>query len=274
MTIMNMKRLLNFFAGALSICILTSSASAQDNTSEEIEKYRELLADGNPAELWELTGEELWYREAGPKNKTLETCDLGKGPGVVEGAYVEMPRYFSDVDKVMDLEQRLIYCRMMIQGLSRERATERPFGSAGNSSDIEALVAYVTGQSRGMKIAVAVSHEKEKRMYEMGKRFFYFRAGSHDFGCVTCHSGENKRIRLQELPNFMNVEQARKSYGSWPAYRVSQGEVRSMQHRLYDCLRQQRFPEAIYGTDLVTAISLYLAKSANGGTYDAPAMKR
>ncbi len=168
MAIMNIKRLLIFFAGVLSMCTLNSSASAQDNTSEEIEKYRELLADGNPAELWELTGEELWYREAGPKNKTLETCDLGKGPGIVEGAYVEMPRYFSDVDKVMDLEQRLIYCRMMIQGLSREQATERPFGSAGNSSDIEALVAYVTGQSRGMKIAVAVSHEKEKRMYEMG----------------------------------------------------------------------------------------------------------
>jgi len=47
-----------------------------------------------------------------------------------------------------------------------------------------------------------------------------------------------------------------------------------MQHRLYDCLRQMRFPEAIYGTDLITAITMYLAKKAEGGTFDAPAMKR
>ena len=47
-----------------------------------------------------------------------------------------------------------------------------------------------------------------------------------------------------------------------------------MQHRLYDCFRQQRFPEAIYGDDLITALIMFLAKSADGGVYDAPEMKR
>jgi sulfur-oxidizing protein SoxA len=79
---------------------------------------------------------------------------------------------------------------------------------------------------------------------------------------------------LHELPNFDEERQAQRIYGTWPAYRVSQGEVRTMQHRLYDCLRQMRFPEAIYGTDLITAITMYLAKKAEGGTFDAPAMKR
>jgi len=41
-----------------------------------IERYRQLLQDGNPAELYEARGEELWKRERGPKNASLERCDL------------------------------------------------------------------------------------------------------------------------------------------------------------------------------------------------------
>ena len=257
-----------------SVLLITTLAYADSSTTDEIAKYRALLADGNPAELWEMRGEELWQTKAGPKAATLQQCDLGKGPGVVQGAYVELPRYFKDVGKVMDLEQRLIHCRMTLQGLTREEASHRPFGSAGNASDIEAMVAYITSQSRGLKISLPLSHPEEKKAYEIGKRFFYYRAGSHDFACATCHSSDNKRIRLQELPNMMQPEEARRAYGSWPAYRVSQGEVRSMQHRLSDCLRQQRFPEPLYGADLITALSVFLAKSAEGGTYNAPSLKR
>ncbi len=258
----------------LPALLLSALTALADNSQDEIARYRELLADGNPAELWEMRGEELWRTKAGPKAATLEQCDFGKGPGTLKGAYVELPRYFRDVGKVMDLEQRLMYCRMTLQGLTKDEASARPFGSAGNPSDIEALVAYITAQSRGLKISPAISHPEEKKTYEIGKRFFYYRAGSHDFACATCHSGDNKRIRLQELPNMNRPEDAQKAYGSWPAYRVSQGEVRSMQHRLADCLRQQRFPEPVYGADLLTAVTLFLAKSAEGGVYNAPALKR
>ncbi|MDA0237603.1 MAG: sulfur oxidation c-type cytochrome SoxA, partial [Proteobacteria bacterium] len=231
--------------------------------------------DSNPAELWVSSGEELWFSPSGPKAMTLETCDLGKGPGVTIGAYVELPRYFSDVKKVMDLEQRLIHCRMVIQGFSRADVTSYPFTKIGQeTSEVEMLVAFIASESKGMRINISLEHAAEKKMFDLGEQLFYFRAGSHDFGCITCHSGDNRRIRLQELPNFRNQEQARKSYGSWPAYRVSAGEVRTMQHRLYDCFWQQRFPEAIYGNDLITALIMFLAKSADGGIYDAPAMKR
>jgi sulfur-oxidizing protein SoxA len=37
-----------------------------------------MLAEGNPAELWEAAGEELWKKPAGPKNVSLEQCDLGR----------------------------------------------------------------------------------------------------------------------------------------------------------------------------------------------------
>jgi L-cysteine S-thiosulfotransferase len=257
-----------------SLTMVAAIAVADSSTTDEIAKYRELLAEGNPAELWEMRGEELWGAKAGPNNASLEQCDLGKGPGVIKGAYVELPRYFKDVGKVMDLEQRLMLCRITLQGLTREQAAHRPFGSAGNPSDIEAIVAYIAAQSRGMKIVAPLAHPEEKKSYEIGRRFFYYRAGSHDFACATCHSEDNKRIRLQELPNITRPAEAQRAFGSWPAYRVSQGEVRSMQHRLADCLRQQRFPEPVYGSDLITAVTLFLAKSADGGIFNAPALKR
>lgn len=52
------------------------AAPAQDDTRKEIERYRQLLAEGNPADLWEARGEELWKTRRGPKNASLERCDL------------------------------------------------------------------------------------------------------------------------------------------------------------------------------------------------------
>lgn len=268
---MSSKRLI--FSAALALGA-SMPALAQNSTAEGIAQYREMLADGNPAELWEMRGEELWMKKAGPKQASLEQCDLGKGPGVLKGAYVELPRYFADAGKVMDLEQRLIHCRMTLQGLTREQATKNPFGERGKESDIDAMVSYIASQSRGMKMAISTAHPMEKQAYETGKKLFFYRAGSHDFSCATCHSADDKRIRLQELPNILNNKQAGASYATWPAYRVSQGEVRTMQYRLYDCLRQQRFPVPDYGSDAITALTMFLAKSAEGGLFDAPALKR
>ena len=59
------------------------------------DEYRELLGDDNPAIFVIFDGEEIWYAPAGPKSASLEQCDLGLGPGVVEGAYAQLPRYFA-----------------------------------------------------------------------------------------------------------------------------------------------------------------------------------
>lgn len=260
----------------LSLASAAFIASAQQPRSavEEIERYRAALGDGNPAELWEARGESLWQEKRGLKKISLETCDLGLGPGVVKGAYTVLPKYFPDSGKVEDLESRLVTCMVTIQGFTPEQAKKDPFGGPGKKVPMDALVAYITSQSRGMKMNVAASHPKEQEAYELGKKIFFYRAGPHDFGCVTCHGVENQRIRLQDLPNLTKTADAQKAYTSWPAYRVSQGEVRSFQWRLNDCFRQQRFPELEFISPASIALTLYLAKSANGGVFDAPSIKR
>src|SRR5215813_9045015 len=133
-------------------------ASAQSSTTDEIAKYRAALQDGNPAELWEARGETLWKQARGPKNASLERCDLGLGAGVVKGAYAQLPKYFADADRVLDLETRLVWCMVTLQGVSEADAKRQPFG-AGNDrkSDIEALVAFVTAASRGVPMDVSLT---------------------------------------------------------------------------------------------------------------------
>lgn len=245
-----------------------------DATVREIEKYRQALGDGNPAELWEARGEGMWKTKRGPNNTSLEQCDIGLGPGKVKGAYAALPKYFADTDKVEDLESRLVTCMVMLQGYKYDDAKKGPFGSPERKSDIEALVAYVTAESRGLKMNVVVNHPKEKEAFEIGKTMFFHRGGPHDFGCVTCHGADNQRIRLQDLPNLTKKEPAQRAYTSWPAYRVSQGEVRSFQWRLFDCFRQQRFPALEFTSQGSVALTMYLAKNANGGVLSAPSIKR
>ena len=250
-------------------------AQPRDTTEAEIEKYRQMLQDGNPAELVALKGEGLWKKSQGPNKQSLEACDLGLGPGVVKGANAQLPRYFADANTVMDLESRLVHCMVTLQGLDRAKVTARPYSGAGQSAtDLESLVAYVVEESRGMKIAVPQSHRMEREAFARGEKIFYYRGGPYDFSCASCHAVDNQRIRLQGLPNLTKDEPAQKAFATWPAYRVSQGALRTMQWRIYDCFRQQRFPELKYlspaSVDRITSLGV----RANGGTMDNPAIKR
>jgi L-cysteine S-thiosulfotransferase len=260
---------------AASVVALAATAFGQTTTADEIAKYRAALQDGNPAELWEAHGEAMWKEPRGPAKVSLEKCDLGMGPGVVKGAYTQLPRYFADADRVMDLETRLVWCMVKLQGYTEADAKKNPFG-AGNDrkSDMEALVAYVTSESRGIKMNVPQSHPKEREAYALGEKMFFFRGGTHDFACSTCHGEDGKRIRLQDLPNLTTKAGAQKAYTTWPAYRVSQGELRSFQWRLNDCFRQQRFPELVFGSDASIDLTTFLAVNSNGAMFDAPAIKR
>lgn len=251
-----------------------ASASAEgDKTIEGIEAYREALKDGNPAELFEAQGEELWKKPAGPKNVSLETCDLGMGPGVVKGAYAHLPRYFKDTDRVQDAESRVLTCMEKIQGIDVGPYVKANWNTP-QKDDLNALATYISGQSKGDKVAVSTAHPKEKAMVELGQRMFFYEGGPHDFACATCHGQSGVRIRLQELPEIPSAKGAGQAWTTWPAYRVSSGQMWGMQWRLADCFRQQRFPEPIYGSDVTIALSMYMAATANGATMDTPGIKR
>jgi L-cysteine S-thiosulfotransferase len=249
-------------------------AAERDATTEDFEKFREVLEADNPAELFEVKGEELWKTPRGPKNVSLAACDLGLGPGVVRGAYVQLPRYFADTGKVMDAERRIVHCMVTLQGFDAATLAQQPFSTETRTPDPVALTTFVAGQSRGMKIAPPQTQPQERAAYALGREIFFYRAGSYDFSCASCHGEDDKRIRTQQLPNFTRPEQAIRSYQGWPGYRMTGGVMHTLQWRLNDCFRQQRFPEPEYLSDSLTALLTYLAVNANGQVYKGPGIKR
>ena len=92
--------------------------------------------------------------------------------------------------------------------------------------------------------------------------------------CASCHGENDKRIRLQDLPNLTKNPGDGVGVAAWPAYRVSNGQMWGMQQRLNDCYRQQRFPYPGFGSDATIALGVYLGVNSQGSASVAPAIKR
>ena len=269
-----------FVALGLALAGQLLTVVAQDDAAVEraLEQYRKMMKDdpwSNPANLDADRGEALWKTKAGPKGASLEQCDLGKGPGKVEGAFAELPRYFADSDRVMDAETRVLWCRKTLQGIDDTAYLKNPHPAGGQPvKDIGAIATWIAAKSNGMKFAAKMEQPKEKEAVALGEALFNRRMGPFDFACATCHADKGKRIRLQGLPYLSQPDEARKVIGEWPAYRVSSTHVMTMQHRVLDCFWQMRMHRVELGSEVSNALIAYMVKTAEGGEISAPGMKR
>ena len=231
-----------------------------------------MMMPDNPAYIVAEDGEKLFKQARGPKNASLEQCDFGKGPGVLKGAYVELPRHFSDTGKVMDLESRLVHCMKTIQGFTNDDPQIKQ--RHGSNTDIMKLMTYVAVQSNGMPWNPSLSHPMEKAVRDAGEVLFYRRSGTMDFSCATCHTGEpGLRIRASVLPTVKSKEEWTKAV-SWPAHRTVQDHVRSSQHRILECLWQMRYPNIKPDSDVNIALISYWTDAARGQPALLPDLKR
>ncbi len=230
-----------------------------------------MMMPENPAYISAEEGEKLYKQARGPKNASLEKCDFGKGPGVLKGAYVELPRYFADTGKVMDFESRLVHCMKTLQGFTDNDAAIKQ--RHGANADITKLANYIAMESNGMAWNPPMAHPLEKAMRDAGEVMFYRRAGTMDFNCATCHTQTGARIRASVLPN-VGVPQEWTKAISWPAYRVGHEATRSSQHRLLECLWQMRYPNIKNGSDASIALISFWTDAARGQPAILPDMKR
>ena len=260
------------FAGLL---MMLGSGLLPAQSDDTFSEYRDMLGDDNPAIFVIEEGADFWLQANGPRQVSLEACDLGLGPGVVAGAYARLPRYFADTGTVMDLEARLLHCMTELQGRSRPQLLSSSYsGSGGQGTEMEALVTYIAEQSQGVALAVSQKYPQELQAYHLGEEIFFRRAGPYDFSCATCHRQDGKRIRLQELPNITAPAGAGFAYSGWPAYRISQGLVRTMGWRMQNCVRQQRLPQLQPGSPASVALQVYMGVNAGGVAMAAPGLKR
>jgi len=244
---------------------LPASVGAQG----ELEQYHAMLSDpfANPGWFAVDRGEELW-------NAGLQDCDLGLGPGVVEGAYAQLPRYFEDVDRVMDADTRIAWCREQYQDIPFADSAKQAFSEKREYSEMQDLTVYVASLSEEMPIAIPTAHAKEQEAIAIGEELFYRRSSMLDYSCATCHSVSGARIRLQELSAMNDPAEAGPVMASWPTYRVSHETVRTMQHRMWDCHWQMRLPDIEFGSDATIALIAYMNDLSRDTPMASPSLKR
>jgi len=247
--------------------LIDKTGSAYLNQSPQ---NQQMMPD-NPAYWVADEGEELFRTPRGPNDVSLESCDFGKGPGVLKGAYAELPRYFEDTGKVMDLETRLVHCMTTLQGIPADNPSVKK--RHGSKSDMMKLQTYIALQSNGVKWNPPMDHPMEKAMRDAGEVLFYRKAGPMDFSCQTCHGSTGLRIRASTLPNVNIPEEWTKAI-SWPAERAGHQNVRSTQHRVRGCLWQMRHPGIIAGSDASIALISFWTDAARGQPAIIPDLKR
>ena len=98
---------------------------------------------------------------------------------------------------------------------------------------------------------------------------------SRDAPC-TCHLLNYSLDRYRKRNNVTVVAARPRTLWRWAEahLKVSQGALRTMQHRLWDCYRQQRWPVPEYASDALTALTVFLQKQAAGGEINVPSIKR
>ncbi|MFN3630950.1 MAG: sulfur oxidation c-type cytochrome SoxA, partial [Casimicrobiaceae bacterium] len=228
-------------------CGMVVSPVIGQQVDPAVQAYRQALADKdlNPGLLIVDQGKELFYKKDGPKQASLEGCDFGLGPGVLKGAFAQMPRYMPDTGRVEDVEARLLHCMVTLQGKDPDQIKAKRFANETKNernTDWEKIVAYVAAQSDGMPLKMAESPQVREAV-RLGEYLFYKTVGPMDFSCATCHAEDGKRIRLQSLANVTSKADAQNVMRAWPTYRVSHSAVRTMQHRMWDCMWQMRLPD-------------------------------
>src|SRR4051812_38946056 len=161
---------------AAVIAVAPAARAQDDATKKAIEKYRQMLKEdpwSNPGLLDADRGEALWKTPAGPNKVSLEKCDLGKGVGVVDGAFAELPRTFADAGKMMDLETRLMWCMETLQGLKHADLVKKPYPAGGQPvKELGAIATYVASKSSGLKYAAKLDQPQEKDAVDLGHAIF------------------------------------------------------------------------------------------------------
>lgn len=222
---------------------------------KEAERQRELFrqtAGILPGELYAAQGEELFAQKRGPKNASLEACDFGLGPGKLEGALTQLPRYFADTRRVEDLETRIVSCMVRLQGFKPEEIKRE---------EVKALTAYVASKSTEMPINVVPKTSQEIAMYNLGRELWYHRAGDRDMNCAICHDAyAGGKVRLSP------VRSPRQGLSNeWPAYRFEADKLYTLQDRIAFCYESVGIHPPDHYSEPMIALSVYMLTEATKG---------
>lgn len=210
----------------------------------------------NPSYLWIDRGAGLFSQAPEKGGAACASCHTGANLPL-EGAAARYPAY-DDVSKsLVNLEGRINLCRQQHQAVA-------PL--AYESDDLLSLTGYVASLSRGESVSVSIEGPAAP-YYEMGRAYFFQRKGQLNLACSQCHNEHwGRQLRGDTISQGHG--------NAFPAYRLEWQAFGSLHRRLRDCDAGIRAEPLDYGSELYTAVELYLASRAGGLPMESPGVRR
>jgi sulfur-oxidizing protein SoxA len=222
---------------------LNEDARAQFETMNEFPPYDEAIAKGKAL-----------YSKPLANGKSLKDC-----LGDAKGLRAKYPFFDTETNKVRILEADLVQCA---QAYGETKFDE-------NSKDLKAVSAYLSSESRGMKVNVTIPNEKALAAFEEGKRRWFQKTGQLNLSCADCHQYHSgQRARSETLSPGIGKT------AHFPVWRLKADGLVTLNDRLFGCVKDTRAkPYKLHGDEYRT-MEYFLAYIDNGLEITGPAVRK
>ncbi len=209
----------------------------------------------NPAMIFVDQAMDDWNTVDGAAGKSCASCHEG-GPEEFAGLRAELPRWNEEQGSLFNMEDYINFCRT-----ERMEAEALPWAKPR----MDAMVALISLQSRGMPINVAIDGPVAD-IWEQGQEIYYTRVGQLDMACANCHEDNyGNMIRADHL--------SQGQINGFPAYRLKNAKLNSVHARFKGCMKNIRAQPFGVGSDEFRALELYVASRGNGLSVEGPSVR-
>ncbi|QQR39292.1 sulfur oxidation c-type cytochrome SoxA [Devosia rhizoryzae] len=210
----------------------------------------------NPGLLWVDQGATLWETAAGTSNRSCADCH-GDASVSMRGVAPRYPAYSEELGRMVNIEGQINQCRSARQG-----AEPLPY----ESEDLLSLTAFVSNQSAGLPISLAVVGPAAESL-ERGRAFFYQRRGQLNLSCANCHEDNvGNHLRAEPISEGQT--------NGFPIYR-NLWQTMGSTHRMFAwCNEAVRAEPYAAGSQDYIDLEVFERWRSNGLTIETPAVRR
>ena len=208
----------------------------------------------NPGMIFVDQAQAVWDTAEGSEGKSCASCH--NDVESMEGVRAVYPKWNEEAGEVRTLAMQINDCRETQMGAE-------PWKYDG--SDMTAMEALISVQSRGMPVNVAIDGPAQS-VWEQGKEMYYTRYGQLELSCANCHEDNyGNMIRADHL--------SQGQINGFPVYRLKNTKLNSAHALFKGCVRDTRAETFSPGSPEFVALELYVASRGNGLSVEAPSVR-
>jgi sulfur-oxidizing protein SoxA len=200
-------------------------------------------------------GAEAWTTAEGSEGKSCASCH-GDASESMKGVAATYPKWNEGAGELRTLQMQMNDCRTTRMGAD---AWKYDGGDAIN------MEAFVTSQSRGMPVNVAIDGPVAAA-WEAGKALYYTRTGQLELSCANCHE--------QNYGNYIRADHlSQGQINGFPTYRLKNAKLNGVHNRFKGCVRDTRAETYKEGSPEFIALELYVKSRGNGLSVEGPSVR-